>query len=224
MGHLSEQDRAMLKIAYLLSTMIGEVGNAEKDAFKALCFRHNGMQPGSREANDFLIDVISESEKMQNLKKFYSEDEFVCAFITSIEKECKILKTDSMTARKSFAVWIGLCMADGRYTDLEKKMIKALQNAFAPSFNFFMTSPIYCLTPVWYVYKYFAGGYKTIEKKEDVEISDEFLKELEEDCTMLNNLKMQIDTTVDHKQKSSLQNSFNYIEDSLKELIKNGLN
>ena len=55
-------------------------------------------------------------------------------------------------------------------------------------------------------------------------ISDEFLKELEDNCQMLSNLKVQIDSTADAAQKTSLQNSFNYIEDSLKELIKNGLN
>ena len=64
----------------------------------------------------------------------------------------------------------------------------------------------------------------TLEISSEEIISDEFLKELEDDCKMLNDLKMQIDLTADAAQKASLQNSFNYIEDSLKELIKNGLN
>ena len=55
-------------------------------------------------------------------------------------------------------------------------------------------------------------------------ISDNFLKELEENCQMLSNLKVQIDATADAAQKASLQNSFNYIENNLKELIQNGLN
>ena len=224
MGKMSTTDRAMLKVAYLLSSITGEIGKAESEAFKTLCFSNNGMQPGVQDANDFLISVITESEKLQKLKKFYSEDEFICAFVASIEKECKILKADPVLARKSFAVWVGLCMADGKYTDLEKKIIKTLQNVFAPSFQFDLISPIYCLTPVWFVYNHFAGGYKTFVKKEEVNISDEFLAELEEDCKMLNDLKMQIDSTADAAQKASLQNSFNYIEDSLKELIKNGLN
>ena len=67
-----------------------------------------------------------------------------------------------------------------------------------------------------------SGEYKAQESEQV--ISDEFLAELEEDCKMLNDLKMQIDSTADAAQKVSLQNSFNYIENSLKELIKNGLN
>ena len=175
MGTMSTPDRAMLKIAYLLTSITGEFGNAECEAFKMLCFKHNGIQPGTKNANEFLIDVITESEKLQKLKKFYSEEEFICAFISTIEKECNELKVDSVTARKSFAVWVGLCMADGKYTEQEKKIIKALQNAFAPSFCFYNISPIYCLTPVWFKYNYFAGGYKTISKKENIDISDEFL-------------------------------------------------
>ena len=69
-------------------------------------------------------------------------------------------------------------MADGKYTDLEKKIIKTLQNVFAPSFQFDLISPIYCLTPVWFVYNHFAGGYKTFVKKEEVNITiqDDILK------------------------------------------------
>ena len=70
MGKMSTTDRAMLKVAYLLSSITGEIGKAESEAFKTLCFSNNGMQPGVQDANDFLISVITESEKLQKLKNY----------------------------------------------------------------------------------------------------------------------------------------------------------
>lgn len=240
MGKLAATDRAMLKVAYLLSTMTGEIGKLECEAFKTLCFANNTMTPGSKEANSFLEEVVSEAENLKKLSKFYSEEEFMLAFASKVMQECKKLKEDAIVSRKAFAVWVGLCMADGKYTEEEKTYIKILQQMFVKDFDleYSMKS---LLTPGTTLLGLtspglmgiFLGGkviQHTLQKQGNAEIiseeiiSDDFLKELEENCQMLSNLKVQIDATADAAQKESLQNSFNYIEESLKELIKNGLN
>ena len=236
MGKMSTTDRAMLKVAYLLSSINGEVGKLECDAFKTLCFNNASIIPGSAEANSFLEEIVTEAENMKKLAKFYSKEEFLLAFVTKVMPDCEKLKENPVVSRKAFAVWIGLCMADGKYTDEEKTYIKILQQMFVKDFDpekllnrssvlLGLVSPAMMMT--------FIGGKMishALRKKDNHEISseeiisDEFLKELEDDCKMLNDLKMQIDSTADTAQKASLQNSFNYIEESLKELIKNGLN
>lgn len=240
MGKLATTDRAMLKVAYLLSTMTGEIGKLECEAFKTLCFANNTMTPGSKEANFFLEEVVSEAENLKKLSKFYSKEEFILAFASKVMPECEKLKEDPIVSRKAFAVWIGLCMADGKYTEEEKTYIKILQQMFVKDFTLEysmkslltpQTALLGFISPV--LMGAFVGGkviQQALQKKDNDEvmseeiISDEFLKELEENCKMLSNLKVQIDSTADQAQKASLQNSFNYIEDSLKELIKNGLN
>ena len=240
MGKMSSTDRAMLKVAYLLSSINGEIGKLECEAFKTLCFANNTMTPGSKEANSFLEEVVTESENLKKLSKFYSKEEFILAFASKVMPECEKLKADPIVSRKAFAVWVGLCMADGKYTEEEKVYIKIVQQMFVKDFDleYSMKS---LLTPGTTLLGLtspglmgiFLGGkviQHTLQKQGNAEIiseeiiSDEFLKELEDNCQMLSNLKVQIDSTADIAQKASLQNSFNYIEDSLKELIKNGLN
>ena len=237
MGKLSSTDRAMLKVAYLLSSINGEIGKLECEAFKMLCFSNNGLIPGYKETNDFLIELVEEAEKLQKLKKFYNTEEQILAFISKVGADCEKLKADPVVSRKAFAVWVGLCMADGKYSEVERQLIKTLQQMFVKEFDFSkitselssamvisaFSSLIGSLLATSKIGKAMVtGGYK-VNDSEQV-ISDEFLAELEEDCKMLNELKMQIDLTSDITQKQSLQNSFNYIENSLKELIKNGLN
>ena len=242
MGKMSTTDRAMLKVAYLLSSINGEIGKLECEAFKTLCFANNTMTPGSKEANSFLEEVVTESENLKKLSKFYSKEEFILAFASKVMPECEKLKADPIVSRKAFAVWVGLCMADGKYSEEEKVYIKILQQMFvkdfAPECSIESLLTPQSALPGWIpgpIIGVFVGGYAVnniIKKKQYTSddaapeeiISDEFLKELEDNCQMLSNLKVQIDSTADAAQKTSLQNSFNYIEDSLKELIKNGLN
>ena len=120
MGKMSSADRSMLKVAYLLSSINGEVGKLECEAFKTLCFSNKQMIPGSKEANSFLEEVVSEAENLKKLAKFYSKEEFLLAFATKVMPDCEKLKEDPIVSRKAFAVWIGLCMADGKYTEEEK--------------------------------------------------------------------------------------------------------
>lgn len=240
MGKMSTTNRAMLKVAYLLSSINGEIGKLECEAFKTLCFANNTMTPGSKEANSFLEEVVTESENLKKLSKFYSKEEFILAFASKVMPECEKLKADPIVSRKAFAVWVGLCMADGKYSEEEKVYIKILQQMFVKDFapecsiKSLLTpqSALLGWTP-GPIIGVFVGGVDYIMKKKQYTsddaapeeiISDEFLKELEDNCQMLSNLKVQIDSTADAAQKTSLQNSFNYIEDSLKELIKNGLN
>ena len=62
-------------------------------------------------------------------------EEFILAFASKVIPECEKLKADPCVSRKAFAVWIGLCMADGKYTEEEKAYIKILKQMFVKDFN-----------------------------------------------------------------------------------------
>ena len=163
------------------------------------------------------------------------------AFASKVIPECEKIKEDPVASRKAFAVWIGLCMVDGQYTEDDKIYIKTLQQLFIkrvdpenplPDLLTPTTSLLGMVSPS--LMSLYIGGkvvLHNMQRQANSEpityenvISDELLEEIIEDCRMLSDLKRQIDLTTDGDSKSSLQNSFTYIENNLKDLIKNGLN
>ncbi len=227
MESMSDENRAILKVAYTLATLNGEISSAKLEAFKQVCFADKAFLPGTEEANSLLEEVVREAQNLQSLKNFYSKGEFELAFATKFFPICKELRQYPAISRYAFAVWMGLGMADGSLEDSDRKNIKALQKMFSNDFD---------------LSKYFVNNQKWLEnvpadnwlsnrligalkaKYENDVISDEFLAELEDDCNMLIDLKKSIDAANDEGQKKSLQASFDYIENNLKEMIKNGLN
>ena len=223
MGNMSSTDKAMWKVAWLLSNTAGEIGKDECQAFKTLCFANGGMEPGSKEANEFLEEVVAEAENLRRLKIFYTSEELMRAFIVKVAPECEKLKSDPVVSRKAFAVWVGMCMADGEYTEMEKNLIRLVRQIFSPSFKLsaFML-PMLVMCPIITTTTLLLN--RALKSQSDNIITDGFLEELEEDYRMLTDLKAQIDATGDEKQKNDLQRSCQYIEQSLNELIANGQN
>ena len=227
MDTVSTEDRAVLKVAYTLATLNGEMSNAKLEAFKQICFADKNIRPGTEEANNLLLEIVSDSQKLQCLKKFYSPKEFYRALVMELFSACKMIRTSPALSRYAFAVWLGLGMADGKLEESDRQIIKTLQKMFSEDFDLDKYSK---LNNKWLDDTPADNWFETrlavalVKKYDNNIISDEFLSELEDNCKMLIDLKMQIDSTADSAQKASLQNSFNYIEDSLKELIQNGLN
>ena len=227
MGTVSTENRAVLKVAYTLATLNGEMSNAKLEAFKQICFADKNILPGTEEANSLLAEIVSESQKLQCLKKFYSKKEFDFALVTELFSACKAIRKNCTLSRYAFAVWLGLSMADGKLEESDRQIIKTLQKMFSENFDL----DKYSKPNNKWLDNVPADNWLTtrlavalIRKYDNNIISDDFLNELEDNCKMLIDLKSTIDSTTDAAQKASLQNSFNYIEDSLKELIKNGLN
>lgn len=233
MGNMSSTDRAMWKVAWLLSCTAGEIGKEECRAFKELCFASGGMEPGTPGANEFLEEVAADAENLRRLKIFYTPEEQIRAFIAKVAPECDKLKADPVVSRKAFAVWVGMCMVDREYTETEKKLIRILRGVFSPSFKLTtaqtaaqtvaqMATIMFCPTVAIAGVLGKALKSKMSNGQDGNVITDGFLEELEDDLRMLADLKSQIDSATDGKQKDDLQKSYSYIEQSLGELIANG--
>ena len=178
MGNMSSTDKAMWKVAWLLSNTAGEIGKDECQAFKTLCFANGGMEPGSKEANEFLEEVVAEAENLRRLKIFYTSEELMRAFIVKVAPECEKLKSDPVVSRKAFAVWVGMCMADGEYTEMEKNLIRLVRQIFSPSFKLsaFML-PMLVMCPIITTTTLLLN--RALKSQSDNIITDGFLEELE---------------------------------------------
>ena len=124
MGTVSTENRAVLKVAYTLATLNGEMSNAKLEAFKQICFADKNILPGTEEANSLLAEIVSESQKLQCLKKFYSPKEFYRALVMELFPACKMIRTSPALSRYAFAVWLGLGMADGKLEESDRQIIK----------------------------------------------------------------------------------------------------
>lgn len=227
MEKVSTENRAILKIAYTLATLNGEISNNKLEAFKQICFADKNILPGTEEANSLLAEIVSESQKLQCLKKFYSKKEFDFALVTELFSACKAIRKSCTLSRYAFAVWLGLSMADGKLEESDRQIIKTLQKMFSEDFDL----DKYSKPNNKWLDNVPADNWLTtrlavtlIRKYDNNIISDEFLNELEDNCKMLIDLKESIDAANDEGQKKSLQSSFDYIQTSLKEMIQNGLN
>ena len=51
MESMSRENRSILKVAYTLATLNGEISSAKLEAFKQFCFVDNAFLPGTEETN-----------------------------------------------------------------------------------------------------------------------------------------------------------------------------
>lgn len=231
------QDQAILRVSYLLATLDGTVSDEEKRLFRKVGDAYSWFAPGNQETNDLIDDVVLSSEKLLRLKGFYSEQEFLTAFMTEVEADCKTIKSGKAVSRKAFAIWIAMCLADKDFSAIERVAVKLLQQSFNGS-------DLSIQYPIAYIdlfhrksaalglaglmtaggggaaVGYFAG--KAIEKTQKVTadeaktlISDEFLKATEDDCVILGNLLEQIESAKTPAEKSKLENAYKMIEADL---------
>ena len=233
-----EQDRAILRVAYLLATLDGNVSDDEKKLFRKVGGAYSWFTPGNRKTNDLIDDVVSSSEKLLRLKGFYNEQEFLAGFLTETENDCKTIKASNVASRKAFAIWLAMCLADKDFSAIERLAIKLLQQSFNSNQGFGM---LINMIPVWGtgttistatglvaggvlggVAGYFVG--KAIDNKRsgktDVQnvgtvISDDFLKATEDDCVTLGNLLEQIELAKTPTEKAKLENAYKAIESDL---------
>lgn len=235
-----EQDRAILQVSYLLATLDGNVSDEEKKLFRKIGGAYSWFTPGNQKTNDLIDDVVSSSEKLLRLKGFYNEQEFLTAFLTETENDCKTIKSSNIAARKAFAIWIAMCLADKDFSAIERIAIKLLQQSFNSKQGFDI---LINMTPILVpgtgtkistatglvtggVLGGFAGYFveKAIDKKLNgkaevpnvgIVISDDFLKATEDDCVTLGNLLEQIELAKTPTEKAKLENAYKAIESGL---------
>lgn len=229
------QDRAILRVSYLLATLDGTVSDEEKRLFRKVGDAYSWFAPGNQETNELIDDVVLSSEKLLRLKGFYSEQEFLTAFMTEVEANCKTIKSSKAVTRKAFAIWIAMCLADRDFSAIERCAVKLLQQRFNGGDSLTGLPITYDKLPKSVALGiagllvgsvggaavgYWAG--KAVEKNqkgkaanEKTVISDEFLKATEDDCVILGNLLEQIESAKTPAEKSKLENAYKMIEADL---------
>lgn len=195
--------------------------------FMSIAKKFPWFSPGNPETDRSVLEVIETNNNLLTLKQLYDEKEFHAAFLSRLKQECTTIRNDSKaTARKAFVIWISICFADNELSDDERIVLKVLQDYLNTNLK---QSENVSLNEAFS--QVFGEGefYKLFQKKQENKTCDSdeeyipnsFLNEILEILTLLGELKAQIDTTSDCEQKSSLQKSFDIMQQQLNSKIVN---
>ena len=124
---------AILKVAYLLSAIDGEVAESERATFDRLATRCRDIDV------DESKDVIRSAQaSVEKLLKAYKDKKAspLAVFMCEVKKVCdwSAFVRNSALVRKAFVMWMAMVMADGVFADVEQRAIRELQ-AFVNSFS-----------------------------------------------------------------------------------------
>ena len=124
---------AILKVAYLLSAIDGEVAESERATFDRLAARCRDIDV------DESKDVIRSAQaSVEKLLKAYKDKKAspLAVFMCEVKKVCdwSAFVRNSALVRKAFVMWMAMVMADGVFADVEQRAIRELQ-AFVNSFS-----------------------------------------------------------------------------------------
>ena len=121
---------AILKVAYLLSAIDGEVAESEKATFDRLAARCRDVDVD--EAKDVIRSAHVSVEKL--LKAYKGKT--LAVFMCEVKKVCdwSAFVRNSALVRKAFVMWMAMVMADGVLADVEQRAIRELQT-FVNSFS-----------------------------------------------------------------------------------------
>ena len=124
---------AILKVAYLLSAIDGEVAESERATFDRLAARCRDIDV------DESKDVIRSAQaSVEKLLKAYKDKKAspLAVFMCEVKKVCdwSAFVRNSALVRKAFVMWMAMVLADGVFADVEQRAIRELQ-AFVNSFS-----------------------------------------------------------------------------------------
>ena len=124
---------AILKVAYLLSAIDGEVAESEKETFDRLAARCREVDVD--EAKDVIRSAHAAVEKLLKAYKCKKASP-IAVFMSEVKKVCdwSAFVRNSTLVRKAFVMWMAMVMADGVIADVEQRAIRELQ-AFVNSFS-----------------------------------------------------------------------------------------
>ena len=124
---------AILKVAYLLSAIDGEVAESEKATFDRLAARCRDVDVD--EAKDVIRSAQVSVEKLLKAYKCKKASP-LAVFMCEVKKVCdwSAFVRNSALVRKAFVMWMAMVMADGVLADVEQRAIRELQ-AFVNSFS-----------------------------------------------------------------------------------------
>lgn len=224
----TKTDRAILKIAYAILALDGQIADDELRTFRKVAEGFPGFKAGSKETNDLLTEAFAIGERLLTFRKIYSDDELVTALLSLTVDDCSTIKQSRAASKKAFIIWIALALADHNYSPIEKNAVKAFQEIFnlherllpqlvpiVSKYGTAVTSA--ALIPMLSSgFKNLVMGYEHMTHEEY--ISDSFLSIVESTLKSLSYIQMQMQKC-DSEKLAELQRLYDEQSNFLKEQI-----
>ena len=131
LGKASRTDFGVLKVAFMVAALDGEVTDAEYRALEALAKKCRGYTP--KVAATAFDEAMRSAGYLMLLGRRTKDAELVRAFI----REAQAALPDGFAyfsvedVRRAVVTWIAMGMSDGDYSAREKKCVEALRKHFA---------------------------------------------------------------------------------------------
>lgn len=213
-----ETNDAILRIAYLLAASDGEVKKPEREVFKKTLDVLYGSKMGDEDTTALIEGVVEGARKLMALRDFYNEEQMTKAFLSKVRDDLRFVRRDKVSARKAFAVWISLCIADKDYSSFERHLVKALQSACndaTPSLFGFGRNVVDAF------FRSEGRFEDTPDSEEKPLVSDDFLLEVEDRCREIDEARAQLDSCASNDQKYAMAASLESLVASFNEFVVN---
>ena len=127
----SRTDFGVLKVAFMVAALDGEVSNAEYRALEALAKKCRGYAP--KTAAMALDEAMRSAGYLMLFSKRAKDEALVKAFVAEAQAALPngFAYFSVEDVRRAFVTWIAMGMSDGDYSAREKKCIEALRKQFA---------------------------------------------------------------------------------------------
>ena len=127
----SRTDFGVLKVAFMVAALDGEVTDAEFKAFDALAKKCRGYTP--KAAATALDEAMRSAGYLMLLSKRAKESVLIKAFIAEAQEALPMgfAYFSAEDVRRAIITWIAMGMSDGDYSSREKACIEALRKLFA---------------------------------------------------------------------------------------------
>ncbi|MBQ9337800.1 MAG: hypothetical protein IJS14_10960 [Lentisphaeria bacterium] len=219
--------RATLDIAYLLSNLGGWYSENQEKSFEkiAACL--------GRKPSDVSPDAVGLNAKLAHLRSRISEDELLEEFINSVRGDCESFGGMLVPARRAFALWIALGLADGEMPALYRKALMLLRAEFKHSaflYGALGGLPQYRLGAAvggtgMGIFSAIMGGLKALKHKQKIDrlcplIGDDFLRQAEELIRKIGALEKQLAASADPAEKARIEQEYAAASQQLQELIE----
>lgn len=131
LGKVGKTDFGVLKVAYMVAALDGEVSESEFKALDTLAKKCRGYTP------KIAAQAIDEALRSAGYLMLLSKREKDAALVAAFVREAKAALPNGFAymaiedVRRAVATWVAMGMSDGDYSAREKKCIEALRKLFA---------------------------------------------------------------------------------------------
>ena len=127
----SRTDFGVLKVAFMVAALDGEVTDAEYKALDALAKKCRGYTP--KAAEKAFDDAMRSAGYLMLRSKRAKDEDLIKAFIAEAQAALPMgfAYFSAEDVRRAVITWIAMGMSDGDYSAREKKCVEALRKLFA---------------------------------------------------------------------------------------------